>query len=955
MRREVEDRTRIERGQDIVVQPQPLEMEDNVAEEPDSWVPTTGWRDSSSSLNDEVLGHTFVDGLDETSKMNLDSACEGSCMAKPYSEIQLLLNNFIANDNNWKGDGESRRALKQKAAGVIELDDFLAMRADIAKLANQMNRMTMHQTNLERQVRQLASNQNTRPVCALPSDTEKNPQVNAITLRNGRELEEALKKRRDKLTPEGKLIPKATPESKKDDACSEPASATRPPPPFPQRLQKKNDDCMFNKFLSLLSQVQLNTPFVDVLCEIPKYAKYIKDIVALKRRLTEFNRTTHTEECTSTVKNKLPQKLKDPGSFTIPVRIGNIDMGPALCDLGVSINVMPLSLFKKLDLGAPRSTIVMLQLADRSIAYPKGVIEDVLLQIGKFIFPADFIILDYEADEQVPIILGRLLLDTYDAIIKVREGKMIMREDNEEVVFNVYKEIQLPCYYEELSMISVVEVEKKLIDQSVYLDDSLEKALRLFDSLEIDDEVWEMMHILDASCVYMQGLNPFEQLNRSSGPPPKTSIKEAPKLKLELLPPHHQYTYLGGCDTVPVIVSPDLSKLHEEKLLRVLREHKRAIGWTMYDIRGISPAFCMHKILMEDGHKPSVEHQRRLNPIMKEVVRKEVIKWLDADFYSPEDKGRPHLRVPMARMHSRECPLVSAIHLRLFKGVKRQTWLLEKDIPFKFDDACLRAFKELKNILVTAPIIIAPNWAQLFELMCDASDVTIRAILGQRREKIFHSIYYASKTLNPTQMNYTITEKELLIVVWVFDKFRAYLVGTKVIVFTVHSVIRIGLGDRDQKGTENQIGDHLSRLENRNHVAKGGAIKEIFLDEQLLAITSSEALWYADYVNFIASGVMPPELSPDNRRRFLHDVRLYLYNEPFLYKQCAYQLVRKCVLKEEMKAIFHDSYASPYGCHHGGDRTTQKCCNRVSIGQNYLRMHTPLLNSVTSAKEPEQS
>ncbi|XP_016479519.2 uncharacterized protein LOC107800799 [Nicotiana tabacum] len=149
----------------------------------------------------------------------------------------------------------------------------------------------------------------------------------------------------------------------------------------------------------------------DVLRKIPKYAKYIKDIVSHKRILNEFETVTLIPECASRVQNKLPQNLKDPDSFTIPMRIGNIDVGRALCDLGASINLMPLCIFKQLGLGAPRPTIVMLQLAD------------------------------YEADKQVPIILGRPLMDTTDAIIKVREGKMIMRVDNEEAVFNVYKAI----------------------------------------------------------------------------------------------------------------------------------------------------------------------------------------------------------------------------------------------------------------------------------------------------------------------------------------------------------------------------------------------------------------------------------------------------------------------------------------------------------------------------------
>ncbi|XP_070010992.1 uncharacterized protein [Nicotiana sylvestris] len=220
------------------------------------------------------------------------------------------------------------------------------------------------------------------------------------------DLEEVPKKRKDKPIHDGELIPKVTHESKKNDATSKPMEAARPPPPFPQRLQKKNDDRMLSKFLYMLSQVQLNIPLVDVLHKIPKYAKYIKDIVAHKRRLTEFEIVALTEECTSRIQNKLPQKLKDHGSFTIPVQIGNIDVGRALCDLGASINLMPLSLFKQLGLGAPRPATVMLQLADMSVAHPEGVIEDVLLQNGKFIFPADFIILDYEADELAPIILG---------------------------------------------------------------------------------------------------------------------------------------------------------------------------------------------------------------------------------------------------------------------------------------------------------------------------------------------------------------------------------------------------------------------------------------------------------------------------------------------------------------------------------------------------------------------
>ncbi|XP_070005954.1 uncharacterized protein [Nicotiana sylvestris] len=470
--------------------------------------------------------------------------------------------------------------------------------------------------NLERQMGQLAANQNTRPADALPSDTEKNLQVSAITLRTGRELEEVPKKRKDKPIPEGELIPKATQESKKDDTVSAPVNVPRPPPPFPQRLQKKNED-------------------------------------------------------------------------------------------------------------------------------------------------------HFEADEKVPIILGRPLLAT---------------GDNEEVVFNVYKAIQLPLHYEELSMISVMEMDEQLIAPSVYSKDSLEKAIVLFESVEINDEVEEMKHILNASCEYMKGLNPFEHT--------KWSSPEA-----------------------------------EEKLLRVLREHKRAIGWTMSDIRGISPAFCMHKILREEGHKLSIEQQHRLNPNMKEVVRKEVIKcagivypisdskWVDQEKVEAIEKLPPPTSVRGICSFLGHAGFYRCFIKDFSKISSLFCTLLEKDTSFKFDDTCLKAFDELKRRLVTAPIIMDPDWKLPFELMCDASDIAIGVVLGQRKEKIFYSIHYASKTLNPAQMNYTVTEKELLAVVSAFDKFMSYLVGAKVIVYTDHSAIRYLFAKKDAKPRCQRIGIITKRNE----------------------------------------------------------------------------------------------------------------------------------------------
>nr|XP_016512282.1 PREDICTED: uncharacterized protein LOC107829324 [Nicotiana tabacum] len=275
--------------------------------------------------------------------------------------------------------------------------------------------------------------QNTRPAGALPSDTEPNPkaQVNTVTLRNGRVLEEVPKKKKYTTSLEGELVPKPVEENEKDNKGSEPISRTRPPPPFPQRLQKQKDDAKYKKFLDILSQVRVNLPLVEILQEVPKYARIL-------------------------------------GSFTIPLSLGNQEVGRALYDLGASINLMPSSLFKKFGLEVLRPTTIALQLADRSLVMLEGIIEDVLVRVGKFILPANFIVLDYEAYEEVPIILGRPFLATGGAIIEVREGKLKMRVDDEEVTFNVYMEPTLPKHYEDLCMITVVEL--KEIEQSSYVN-----------------------------------------------------------------------------------------------------------------------------------------------------------------------------------------------------------------------------------------------------------------------------------------------------------------------------------------------------------------------------------------------------------------------------------------------------------------------------------------------------
>ena len=269
--------------------------------------------------------------------------------------------------------------------------------------------------------------------------------------------------------------------------------------------------------------------------------------------------------------------------------------------------------------------------------------------------------------------------------------------------------------------------------------------------------------------------------------------------------------------------------------------------------------------------------------------------------------------------------------------------LLAQGVPFEFDSQCLHAFTVLKDKLISAPVVVAPDWSFPFELMCDASDYAIGAVLGQKREKIFQVIYYASRTLNDAQLNYATTEKELVAIVFAFDKFRPYLIGNKVVVHTDHSAIKylmtkkdakprlirwvlllqeFDVEIKDKKGTENLVADHLSRLEGaRDDIP----VNDEFPDEKLFAIEDKKAVpWFADYVNYLVAKVIPSEFDYQKKKRFFAHLKHYYWEEPILYRHCADQVIRRRVPENEMHSILDHCHTLPCGGHFGGQRTAAK-------------------------------
>ncbi|XP_021723921.1 uncharacterized protein LOC110691307 [Chenopodium quinoa] len=339
----------------------------------------------------------------------------------------------------------------------------------------------------------------------------------------------------------------------------------------------------------MFKQLQVNIPFADALMQIPSYSKFLKEIMSKKWKLEDYETIALSEECKAVIQNKLPPKLKDPDSFSIPCTLGDVNFSKALCDSGASVSLMPLSIYKKLGLNDLKCTTISLQLADRSVKYPLGVVENVLMKVGKFIILVDFVILDMDEDVDVSIILGRPFLATAGTIIDVKNGMLTFKIGEEEVQFNLFQSAKYPSFTDHVFRVDVLdELNREMIDS--ISKDTLEMCLTSAGTSHNDDvEVLEIANAIEACPPWKKRGNHFKKLEKGNPLPPPSSV-QAPTLELKPLPSHLKYAFLGENDSLPVIVNASLSNEQLDKLLRVLRERKKAIGWTIFDLIGISPS-----------------------------------------------------------------------------------------------------------------------------------------------------------------------------------------------------------------------------------------------------------------------------------------------------------------------------------------------------------------------------
>ncbi|XP_021775761.1 DNA damage-inducible protein 1-like [Chenopodium quinoa] len=310
---------------------------------------------------------------------------------------------------------------------------------------------------MENQISQLANqfSQVLKTPGTFPAQTEQSQkgQMNVVTLRSGKQLEDPPTKESsreviEEVSASEKEVEDARVEEASKEAPPKPHAPYMPKVPFPQRLAQAKLEKKFSKFLDVLKKLHINIPFLDAISEMPSY-------------------------------NTLPKKLGDPGSYSIPVKLGDIEINRALCDLGASVSLMPLSMSicKKLQMGELKPTRISLQLADRSVKFPFGVLEDVPLQVGKFFIPCDFVVMEMDEDVNVPIILGRPFLATAGAIIDMKKGKITFEVGDEKLEYSLLNVMGAPSMGDTVCQVDVLDElqnEQLPLNQN---DDALEQVL----------------------------------------------------------------------------------------------------------------------------------------------------------------------------------------------------------------------------------------------------------------------------------------------------------------------------------------------------------------------------------------------------------------------------------------------------------------------------------------------
>nr|GFA54479.1 DNA-directed DNA polymerase [Tanacetum cinerariifolium] len=460
---------------------------------------------------------------------------------------------------------------------------------------------------------------------SLPSNTIPNPkgEAKAITTRSG------MSYKQPPIPPTGVEQQEPTEETTDTEL---PSTKDIQPPLHKEKIQEK-DDILAAKFMEIFRDLHFKLSFADALVHMPKFALMFKKLLNNKDKLIELTKTPLNENWLAVVLKKLLEKL----------------------DLGASINLMPLSIWKKLRLPTLNDMEMVLELADRTISKPTGVAENVFVKVGRFYFPADFVVLDFVADPRVPLILGRPFLSTAHALIDVYEGEILLRHDDQSLMLKCGDTPSISYNnFESLNEVDLIDATCEEYSQEVlgFADVVSDEVSTPYYEPIISNSSQNLTPFNESDFLFLEEADAFIAIKDEPISPEFDATYYNPEgdiLILEALlnndyePPSNQKDYFPSAHKDlkvknkkwPVIISKDLSVNEKSALINVLKSRKKAIAWKLTDIKGIDPEFCSHEILLEEDYSPKVQSQRRVNSKIHDVIKKEVEKILDAGLIYP--------------------------------------------------------------------------------------------------------------------------------------------------------------------------------------------------------------------------------------------------------------------------------------------------------------------------------
>nr|GEW19258.1 reverse transcriptase domain-containing protein [Tanacetum cinerariifolium] len=715
--------------------------------------------------------------------------------------------------------------------------------------------------------------------------------------------------------------------------------------PYPLRSdnERRRDQAneQIKKFYKIFKDMSFEISFTDALILMPKFTSTLKALIGNKEKLSEMARTPMNKH--------------------------------SLADLGASINLMPLSVWEALLLLELTPTCMTLKLADHSVSKPIGIAKDVLVKVGVFHFPADFVVVDFEPDPRVSLILGMCFLKTGRALIDVHKGELTLRIENEAITYILDQTSRYSANYNQMTAnkIDVIDLACEEYSQEVLgfsdseflLFEEADAFLGLEDdpnSLKINPFYYDPEGdiLLLEAILNSESLPPLpnheqymplfkKELKVCEAKTVKSSIDELPEVEHKDLPLHLEYAFLEGDNKLPVIITKELGDEEKSALIKVLKSHKRAIAWKLSDIQGINLEFYTHKILMEQDYKPMVQHERRVNPKIYDVIKKEVEKLLGVGLIYPIFDSpwvSPVHCVPkkggFTVIENEENELISTrlvTEWRVCIDYQKLNEATRKDhFPLPFMDQMLERLagnefycfldgfsgyfqipidpRDQEKTIFTCPYGTFAYRRMPFGL-CNAPGTFQRCMLA-----IFHD--RVEKTMEVFINDFSVFGNSFENCLSRLDKMLQRIEVDRAKVDVIAKL------PHPTTVKDNLATDHLSRLENPyENVLDPKEINENFPLETLSMVTfcgDSSAPWFADFANYHAGNFIVKGMTSQQKNKFFKDVKHYLWDDPFLFKICADQVIRRCMHGKEALDILVACHNRPTGGHHVANLTAKK-------------------------------